>query len=432
MLVVSDALRQDVLGCYGGAARTPNINRLAQQGVVFENAYTTSPWTPPSAVSIFTGNYATSYPSSPLQNTIMVHVPDEEVLCAEVLRDLGYDTAIVNESAQAGLHNCFQGFNPPAPDRRVAARRTLRQILNTRIHHKGSIAILDYLLRIPKERNFFVAHWMLDPHEPFSWNRFTKDIAVDESKLTKPAGQYTSRKKIDGALNDEETRYLKARYIAEVESVDERIGFVQTLLKHRQLADNTYLILTSDHGELFGEHDLFGHGVNYFQELLRVPLVIAGPELPRGRTIKAAVSLVGLMKTIKELLGVEYVDNMQGESFRNVIFNDSVEGRTLYFDDVREHTRVDALLLNNFKLVARSDGTNELYDLVHDPRELDNVAAGHGDKVQAMSESLLAQREANAKRHAANLARFDGSELELSEEEEQKLRKELRSLGYIQ
>jgi arylsulfatase A-like enzyme len=432
VLVVSDALRQDVIGCYGGEARTPNIDRLAERGVMFERAYTTSPWTPPSAVSIFTGNYATSYPSTPFEKTIMVQVPDEEVLFAEVLGDLGYDAAIINESANAGLHNCFQGLTPLARGRRITGTKAIRQILNTRIHNHATASLLDYLLSIPKENNFFVALWMLDPHEPFSLNKFTKSIAVNESKLTIPKVKYTSRNRIAGDMNDEEARYLKARYIAEVESVDERIGFIQTMLEHRQLFETTYFVFTSDHGELFGEHDLFGHGVNYFEELMRVPLIIAGPKLPEGRRIEGAVSLAGLMKTLKELLGVEYADNMQGESFKDLLFDDSADGMTLYCDDIREHARVDALLQDNFKLVALSDGTSELFDLSNDPLELNNVAASHEQKAQAMLEKILAMREANAQRQAANFDRLDGSESKLTKKEKEKLQKQLKALGYIQ
>lgn len=432
VLVVSDALRQDVISCYGGEAQTPNIDRLAERGVLFENAYTTSPWTPPSAVSIFTGNYATSYPFVPFEETVKVQVPDAEVLFAEILQQLGYDTAIMSENVNAGMHDCFQGFTPLARDRHIAGKRAVRQILNTRIHNLGAAVVLDYLLSIPQEQKFFLAHWILDPHQPFSVNKFETRIAVDESKLTRPKGRYTSRNAIDGDLNEEEIKYLKARYIAEVESVDKRIGYIQTMLEHRQLLESTYFVFTSDHGELFGEHDLFGHAINYFEELVKVPLIISGPGLPQGRTVRTAVSLVGLMKTLKELVGVEYADNMQGEGFRDLIFNDSADGKPLYFDDIREHPRVDALLQDNFKLVSLSDETVELYDLLNDPRESNNVVAGHSDKAQAMLAKILAQREANARRQAANLARLDGSEDQLSEKEREELRKKLKALGYIQ
>jgi choline-sulfatase len=432
VLVVSDALRADVIGCYGGEARTPNLDKLAEQGVLFESAYTTSPWTPPAAVSIFTGNYATSYPSIPFEKTIKIQVPDEETLLAEVLVGIGYDAVIMNESVHAGLHNCLQGLTSLTRDRRVVERQAIRDLINARIHSHGTALILDYLLTVPDHQNFFVAHWILDPHEPFSLNKFARKIAVNESMLTKPLGHYTSRSKIAGELNEEESKYLKARYIAEVESVDERIGHIRTVLEHRQLLERTYFVFTSDHGELFGEHDLYGHGVNYFEELVRVPLLVSGPGLPTGKRIRAAVSLVGLMKTLKELLGVEYADSMQGASFKHLIFGETGTGAPLYFDDVREHKRVDALLEDSFKLVALRDGTMELYDLSNDPGEISDVTPRHRDRARKMMERIVALRGANAERRAFNLDRLDGSEHTLSDEESEELRKKLRALGYIQ
>ncbi|MEE9268794.1 MAG: sulfatase-like hydrolase/transferase, partial [Candidatus Krumholzibacteria bacterium] len=204
VLVVSDALRRDVIGCYGGVARTPNIDRLADRGVLFENAYSTSPWTPPSAVSIFTGNYATSYPYYDFEKTIKVHVPDEEILLAEALRERGYDTAIRNGNFQAGLHNCFQGFEI-LPDEVWVTKETMmsiEQITNVRVRdtsgYVNCLSVLSRLLSIPEEKNFFMVQWILDPHEPFTPARkFASSIVVDQSHLTKPAEEYTSRKNIE-------------------------------------------------------------------------------------------------------------------------------------------------------------------------------------------------------------------------------------------
>ncbi|MCK4775317.1 MAG: sulfatase-like hydrolase/transferase, partial [Candidatus Krumholzibacteria bacterium] len=125
VIIVSDALRQDVVGCYGGVARTPNIDWLASNGIRFENSYSTSPWTSPSAVSIFTGNYATSYAYSregrskknPVSTKTedlyvpQIYVPHSEYLLAESLKDLDYVTGMQNENVNASLHNNLQGLD---------------------------------------------------------------------------------------------------------------------------------------------------------------------------------------------------------------------------------------------------------------------------------------------------------------------------------
>jgi choline-sulfatase len=438
VLVVSDALRQDVLGCYGGEAVTPNIDALAENGVLFENAYATSPWTPPSSVSIFTGNYATSYPYSELGKTMQAHVPDEEVLFAEVLKNNGYDTALRPGNYLVGLHNCLQGFEilPNELWITAEAKNAVDRIAHAQIRdhfgYPSSYSILNRLLSIPSEKNFFVAQWIMDPHEPFApVSKFASKIVVDQSDLTQPAETYTSWSNIKGEPSDAEISYLKARYLAEVESVDERVGYILRMLAHKQVLRTTYFIFTSDHGELFGEHDLFGHAVNYFEELVRVPLLIIGPGLPRGKRVKTAVSLVDLMPTLKDLLGIDYDDNMQGESFKDHIFNDLGQKSPLYFDDIREHARVDALLDNGFKLIALQDGTYELYDLPNDPGEKNNIAATREDKVRTMMQQILAMREVNKERQAAHFTKLDSLTNELSPEEEAELEKKLRALGYV-
>lgn len=443
VLIVSDAMRQDVLGCYGGAARTPNLDRLAGEGVVFDNAYSTSPWTPPSAVSIFTGSYATSYPCSTLTRTLQILVPGEEILLAEALAQQGYETALKNENVQASLHNCFQGFElldragigaELTDETRDAIARITGDAPIGNLFYQQSYHLLAHLLNLPEGTNFFFAHWMLAPHEPYRpVEKFAKRIVVDKSRLTHPAERYSARRNIEGELNDEEARYLEARYLAEVESVDERVGYVYQILEHRKLLESTYFVFTADHGELFGEHGRFGHGIDYFEDILRVPLIIYGPGLPAGTRVETPVSLVDLAATLGDLLGAEYDNTMQGESFKDLAVGRSEKTRPLYFDDVREHTSVDALLENGFKLVAMRDSTYQLYDLANDPGELRDVAGAHEARIGEMLPKLLAHREANQRRLTANLILLDGTgKAQLSDQEREELQKKLNSLGYIQ
>ena len=440
VLVVSDALRRDVLGCYGGRALTPNIDRLAQRGVLFEKAYSTSPWTPPSAVSIFTGNYATSYPYTEFSKTMKASVPDQEVMLAEILNQLGYGTAIKNENFQAGLHNCFQGFQL-LPEELIISKDSkidLERISKAKIRENSpgyvnSFIVLNHLLTLHQEKNFFLAQWILDPHEPYMpVKKFAKRILYDPSQLSRHPNRYLSHSTLDCELNEADRIYLKARYLAEVESVDERVGYLIKMLEHKNMMSRTYFIFTSDHGEHFGEHGLYGHGIYYYQNLLRVPLIITGPNLLPGQRVAADVSLLGLMSTIKELLGVEYKDDMQGKSLVKYMSGKARSDKPVFFDDIREHLMIDALLENNFKLIPLKEGKFELYDLVNDPAELNNVAAAHEDRIQTMLPMILDNRRRNQQRQAANLSRLDGTEQELSEKEREDMLKKLKSLGYIQ
>ncbi|NIO29817.1 MAG: sulfatase-like hydrolase/transferase [Candidatus Latescibacteria bacterium] len=460
VMIVSDALRQDVLGCYGGVAETPYINWLAKNGILFENAYSTSPWTSPSAVSMFTGNYATSYEYSiegrfkkhPIAQKSeyifipQIYVPHSEFLFVESLKQLDYVAGMVIENISALMHNNLQGFDSiPQFKHSKQMADSINNLTRGGLYdswreseaYRYSFCVLEHLLNIRPGESFFTLHWILDPHSPYDpVEKFASRIDVDESKLPVPRSYYSKTKYDRKKCSMVEQIYIRDLYFAEVESVDERVGFILQILKHKNLLDNTYIVFTSDHGEQFGEHGLFehgGHGLNchYYEGLIRVPLIIAGPELPKGKRIKDYVSLLGLMPTLKDLLGVKYKDNMQGDSYRPLIFENVEESEFLYFDDVQEHDQIDALVENNYKLICSKGSKFELYDIVADPQERINFATRIPQLVESMYDKILKMRNENKHRRKQNLMAL-GDNLDLmSDEEKREVVEKLRSLGYI-
>ena len=447
VMIVSDALRQDVLGCYGGEARTPNLDWLAKNGVVFDNAYANSPWTAPASVSMFTGNYATSYGYAPLHNTLKIHVPESEVLLAEVLSELGYAAKMKIENAHAHMHNHLQGFESlPSPDDYVveATKRIggeMDAIVGSDIPATGAYqtawVVIGSLLETPPDKNFFLLHWIVDPHEPYDpIDRFKSGGAFHAAQLPRDAAFYSRPIRGRSGLTNREHEYLKALYIAEVESVDERVGFVIEALRRTNRLEDTYILFTSDHGEQFGEHGEHGHGAlgracNYYESLMRIPLILFGPGLPRGRRVQHPVSHVDLMPTLKDLLGVVYRDNAQGRSFKTHMFDDSPKRAPVYFTDVRGHTHIDALLEDNLKLISREDGGFELYDLSTDPGEAINISSSRPDRRDSMFQKILAIREMNKERKSMNVTVVGDSTIQVTDEEMRKTMENLRSLGYL-
>jgi arylsulfatase A-like enzyme len=141
----------------------------------------------------------------------------------------------------------------------------------------------------------------------------------------------------------------------------------------------------------------------------------------------APVSLIDLVPTLKDLLGLEWHSNMQGESFAPVLFNGGGDDRTVYFTDVREHDQMYGLLENGFKLIALGHDEFELYDLGNDPGETKNIAAERPEIVASMHHKIKAQNEANELRKIRNTAEPGDSVKQLSDEE----LKKLRALGYV-
>jgi arylsulfatase A-like enzyme len=464
VMIVSDALRQDVVGCYGGIARTPNINWLAENGVLFENSYSTSPWTSPSSVSMLTGNYATSYEYSregktkkqlrvlddgvqPRYTHIpQIYVPHGEFLLIESLKELGYVTEMKVENVNAMIHNNLQGFDSiPEFKSTLQVADSINRIARGGIFDSWeestaywySFCVLRHLLDTGPGENFFTLHWILDPHYPYApVEKFRSLIRVDESKLPVPKEYYWKSKYKMSECSPVELKFVRDLYVAEVESVDERVGFILAMLKHKNLMDSTYIVFTSDHGEQFGAHGLFGHGghgknCHYYEGLMRVPLIIAGPGLPKGAKIKNNVSLLGLMPTVKELLGVEYEDDVQGTSFIPLLSENDQTSGYLYFDDVQDHDQIDAVVEKNYKLIALKKGSHELYDVTIDPREEFNFASRNSELVESMYEEIIHMREENKTRRSKNLAALGDSLYLMPDDEREKVIKKLKSLGYI-
>jgi len=460
VLIVSDALRQDVLGCYGGIAKTPNIDALAASGVLFENSYSTSPWTSPSSVAMFTGNYATSYAYSlegltkpsrvpgddRLVSIPRIYVPNDEPTLIEALSDAGYATAMKIENVNAQIHNALQGLDsiPESPPTRALAdsvdaltRGALGASLAESEGYRASFFFLRGLLELPRAQPFFAVHWILDPHSPYHpVEKFRSRIAVDTSRLPVPPYFYWTRVTDRSKMSAAEHRFMRDLYVAEVESVDERVGFIVDALRERGHLEDTYVVFTSDHGEQFGAHGLYEHGghgkgCHYYEGLVRVPFIIAGPGIPRGKRIGDAVSLLGLMPTLKELLGVEYPEEMQGESYCALISGTGKPRADVYFDDVQVHDQVDALVEGGYKLITRAGGGHELYAIDIDPGESIDLAAKNPTLVEAMDAKIQAMRKRNARRRKRNTAALGSDVKKLSGRERAAVIEKLRALGYV-
>jgi arylsulfatase A-like enzyme len=411
LIIVSDSLRADALSCYGGEANTPNICGLAKDGVLFENTYSSASWTLPSSLSIFTGNYPYIYAdlgmavdflklyknqTITLDNidkvgeviSLFRKINDKELLLAGALGKNGYDVKyeIDNNSidSPAPFLNCcnqLQGLEKfkeykDLTENEINFIEENIGIKNIGSGYKSIYSVLDYLLNI-KEKNFFTLTWISDPHEPYSPpEKFKKNINVEFSNLSeKPEFYELPFSQINQKLSnstDYDMFYLKQLYLKEVESVDERVGYLLKALEYNGLKNNTFIVFTSDHGEGFGEHGVIYHGNSVYNETVQVPLIIAGPNIIKGERIKENISHVDLMPTIKDLMGVDCLYNAQGESYKSLLVGekDFVKQRFQY---VQGGTSSVALIENNYKLIINNNNATELYNLFEDPGELNNI-----------------------------------------------------------
>ena len=476
VLIVSDALRNDVLGCYGGEAKTPNIDNLARNGVVFENAYTNSPLTIPSSVVLLTGNYSGSYnmPNKEKSKSkiFKYHVNNEEELFSEFLNKKDFDVAMQVENRLAMGSNNTQGFLELGNFKFLKSIKNLTTLhsnynelikrIEKRIGITESISnfslyqakkyiwtynLLDYILNLPDNRNFFILKWFLDPHAPYNpQEKFKKRININDKILSEKKEYYSRNKAKDFKRREregkkftkEEISYIKSLYIAEIESVDERVGYVIKSLEVRNLLKNTIIIFTADHGEFFKEHNEMGHGPLYYDQLLRIPLIISGPRIPSGKRIKSRVSNMDIIPTLNELMNMNYKNKMSGRSFKDLLLDSEskIDRKQIYFDtighSVKNRIVKDAILYNEFKLIIThtEDKTEyELYNIINDAEEKKNLYYSNMPLVEKILKDRFKYKELIKKQYKINLKKIkNGTSFNKKWE---KTKKNLKTLGYL-
>jgi len=300
LLVVIDTLRADAVSAYGnGLETTPAFDALAEEGRLYTRAYAPSPWTVPSHASLLTGQTIEDHG---VGLTGRVVLPKAARTLAERLRDRGYETAAFSENALISEDFGFaQGFD------HFAVRTAEEQMA---AGEKGTIDVVDELRdwlqgRDPK-RPFFVFVNLYDPHEPYELRDVNPFLPAGtttaEAKLHKAGGR-TSHLICDRIPGENPLQVLRGLYLGEVASADRKLAGIRTALE-AQGAPNLVTVVTSDHGEHFGEHRLLDHEFSVHEEVLRVPLVVHGPSLEAGPIQAARIDEpVELRDVTRTLLG---------------------------------------------------------------------------------------------------------------------------------
>jgi len=314
LLLVLDTVRALELSLYGyNRPTTPNIDRWAEAGVVMDRALSTTSWTLPSHASLFTGKKA-----SELDVGWEAPLPATPTTLSETLGAMGYATAgfVGNRmfcSWETGLGRGFMHYEDYPVSRREALRTSYLGSrlyglasqwaglpdLNSRIWSAGvNQAALSWIDK-SRAKPFFVFLNYLDAHEPYSApepyrTRFGPRV---RGTPIRPTSEHP-------VISEADVAPWKNAYDGALVYLDEQIGALFEELKKRGLLDNTLVILTSDHGEEFGEHGVRGHAVSLYQPSVHVPLVFWFPgRVPAGRRISGPASIEDIPATILDLIG---------------------------------------------------------------------------------------------------------------------------------
>jgi len=391
VLVTLDTLRADRLGCYGyKKIETPNLDRFAAEGALFENATAQTPLTPPSHASMFTGQYPNVHK---IRNTGGFVLQSSSTTMAEILQEQGWDTAaFIGASVLKKLFGFNQGFavyddQMPKPDDRMTREypeRSAAQVVDR------ALAWLDTQSGKP----FFLWVHVFDPHAPYE-----------------PPAPF--RQKYAGRPYDGEVAYM-----------DRELGRLFAGIDRKSPPDQTLIAVLSDHGESLGEHGEHTHGVFLYESTIRIAFLLKGPGVPVGLRLTEQARTIDLLPTVLNLLGGRASREVQGSSLVPAFAGKPVStehsyAETLYPKMNMGWTELRSMRTNRWKYIRAP--RPELYDLARDSAERANVVAQFPDEVKKLEDQLR-------KVAAAGGGVSEKVETSLADK---KTLDELRSLGYL-
>jgi arylsulfatase A-like enzyme len=437
ILILIDTLRADHLGSYGYPRETtPFLDSLANEGAKFTRAYTHASWTKPSVASILTS----LYPATHGANHFAAALPESVVSVGELMHEAGFVTYahVTNPNLKSIFHfdQGFQFYDDYSMRDRLylAALRGLPLLAEPLMNLTGrkfsfrdydgagraNARIFRWLDRYHDERFFMYLHYM-DPHFPYA----APESYADRIPQLLPAGSGTPAR-----------RSALAGYDAEIRFVDEAIRDLMTRLRDLGIADETVVIVTSDHGEAFGEHGDWGHDHTIYQDQLHVPLIVHSRALiPRPSVIDTPVRSVDIAPTILGLAAVAPPDAMEGRDLMPMMRGEGVESGAVFVDHSaakNDHRLKGLIAEDGWKYIltldsklrdTREDGREELYDLGRDPGELDDLSRSRPRTLRALRRRV-AELSRRSKSRALDPARADA--LDPATEQQ------LKALGYLE
>lgn len=407
---------------------TPNLTRLAEAGVLFENAYSNTPLCVPARASFMTGRFASRV--RVWDNT--VPIASDLITWPYLLRSLGYDPVLTGKMHMRGLDE-LHGFTRQLTYCISSSREVTRAVQSWRKPHpaadqpfpgilragagsgepteyddvveKSALAFLRDKQR--REQPFALCVGYYTPHPPFLvpepyFSRYYPDRVdlpnipdghLDE--LPEAASRLRRYFGFKGPFPEEAVLKARAAYFGLVSYLDDKIGRLLDALEETGLAENTIVIYTSDHGEMLGEHGLWSKA-SFYEQSSRVPMVVSWPgNLRNGVRVHEVVSLVDLTVTILDLAGVS-VDgwNLDGDSLLPLIRGDTSSWKNEAFVEYFAHgtDRPQAMVRSGKWKFSYGHGAPpemELYDLEADPGEFANLAGS--PEHREVQERLLAR-----------------------------------------
>ena len=400
LMIVIDTLRADHLSLQGYDRETdPNLKRIASEGVMFENAYATSSWTLTAHASLFTGRWNYEHKADGGRS-----LDDTYPTIAEALSARGYRTGAFNGNFETvtkrwGFARGFAHFEdyyqtiPQLAVSSVYGRFAEYYVLHKVLGMEFSIdrrwapsvnqSALDWIDR-DTDRPFFVFVNYYDVHAPY--------ISPERARFSEfenPGGLVNTDWTTADIYNPKTPEQVQGEidaYDGGIYYNDQQIQVLLDELEERGVLENTIVIITSDHGELFGEHGLWEHHNSLYKPVIHVPLIVWHPEsVPQGVRVATAVSNVSLPVTLMDMLGYNDQTEFPGESLAELWNNpdfphqwpdpiaEMAESTWVNPNHLSIKGDMTSVISNDWQYIEHEFNGVELYDLNHDPDQLNNL-----------------------------------------------------------
>ncbi|TWU33232.1 sulfatase family protein [Novipirellula artificiosorum] len=408
LFLLTDDQRFDDLGCMGNQIiQTPNLDQLASNGVIFNNAFVTTAICCSSRASILTGQHMRRHKivefSTPLSSEAM------DASYPVLLRNSGYRTGFLGKMAIGNPSNGLRRLSLPEDKfdfwfgfpQSISFRQKVDgedRFLTTLLADKA----IEFLRTTPSSQPFCLSISFKTPHGPFGFFDPETPDPYRDTEIPSPAS-YTRknfeahpeflRESLNGngewPSNADQELLQKARICYRlITGMDAAVGRIMATLKELGMDDNTIVIFTSDHGALRGDHGLTGKWLMY-EESIRVPLIVCDPRLPhelRGTRREQMVLNIDIAPTLLSMGSVEVPSVMQGRDFAPFLRDAAIEGRREWFYEHTYNTKRPR------RPIAKSEGVRterwkyirytehdppyeQLFDLTRDPGEQRNLAS---------------------------------------------------------
>jgi len=492
MIIVPDALRADRVGALSGGDLTPNIDDFASEATVFSNAFTTATATEPAITSIQTGRHPLSNGIVNHGGNVtaeQMKTVEKVDQLPKILSDEGYHTAKMGrplgrwhrdgfhvypsisegkspmgtenpKNLKGRISNRLNEISPMMKDAVARGYQTFESYFDPALDAvdetvaSGGDKIEDQIPDvISRDKPFYGFVHLMDTHGPFDVDsnevesllrsKAYDELTLDEIRKLAPDAKFISEMETEIRNWDRTDHSIgelrSATYDAAVKKTDRRIGWILERLKTTGVLEQTLVVIAADHGESLTEHGIYFSHHHLYDQTMHIPLLIRPPGGKHGSTDEM-VQLTDIAPTVLDYVGIE-ADHHDGNSLKSVIDNGEQIDRSVVLAEERNNNRRRAFRTNEQKLIKRLDDDSpcwscgiehgadvELYDLLDDPGETQNIAEQSPDVVEEMSGRM----EALVNKYKSRRPTVDMDEREPEYTDQEELIDQMKQLGYRQ